>query len=72
MFFKLNLLYFIFDLGTCPRNFNISDCGKYLIVANQTSDNVVFFEFNAEDGNLEFLTMIACKRPTCILIKKII
>jgi 6-phosphogluconolactonase len=39
-------------LGQSPRNMTFDPTGRYLIVANQMSNNVVFFRFDPETGHL--------------------
>ncbi len=39
--------------GTTPRNFVIDPTGKFLLVANQDSDNIVTFKINQTTGLLE-------------------
>ncbi|MDP5121115.1 MAG: lactonase family protein, partial [Spirosomaceae bacterium] len=36
--------------GKTPRNFTISPTGKWVLVANQDSDNIVIFSRNTETG----------------------
>ena len=38
--------------GETPRDFEISPDGKYLIVANQNSDNLITFEIDPKNGSL--------------------
>ncbi|MEE9373086.1 MAG: lactonase family protein [Saprospiraceae bacterium] len=38
--------------GSVPRDFEISPDGKYLLVANQNSDNIVIFSIDESNGNL--------------------
>lgn len=38
--------------GNMPRNFNLTRDGKYLISANQASNDIVVFEINDQDGTL--------------------
>lgn len=47
---KLNLLGQTSVEGKTPRNFTISPTGKWVLVANQDSDNIVIFSRNTETG----------------------
>jgi 6-phosphogluconolactonase len=49
---KLSIVGFQSTLGTGPRNFTISPNGQYLIVGNQTSDEIVVFKRNQKTGGL--------------------
>ncbi|WP_041736471.1 lactonase family protein [Dyadobacter fermentans] len=50
-----------------PRDFNIDPTGKYLIVANQASDNLVVYDVDAETGKFTFKhESIAVKLPICV------
>jgi 6-phosphogluconolactonase len=40
------------SIGTKPRDFCIDPTGKFLVVANQDSDNLVIFKRNPETGSL--------------------
>lgn len=63
--------FLILIIGTVPRNFNFSECGKFLVVGNQTSDNLVVFSFDGERSDTEFLAQIPIKRPNRVLMKKL-
>ena len=39
--------------GNMPRNFAIDPTGKYLIAANQKSNNMVVFAIDPKDGQLK-------------------
>lgn len=59
-------------LGKGPRNFNIDPTGKFLIVANQNSDQVVIFERNLHTGLLKDTGQrIEVGKPVCIKWMKI-
>ena len=38
--------------GKCPRNFNWTGNGRFLVVGNQNSDSLCVFEFDAKSGAL--------------------
>lgn len=55
-------------LGRGPRNFTLSADGKFLLVANQQSDEVVIFERDADTGLLNDTgKRIAVGSPVCLL-----
>lgn len=57
--------------GKIPRIFAIDAMGKFLIVANQSSGNIVVFKRNGKSGLLkETGNIIKVKNPTCVLIRK--
>lgn len=41
--------------GETPRNFNIDPSGKFLLVANQDSSNLIVFSIDQKSGKLSFL-----------------
>ena len=54
-------------LGKNPRNFSLSPDEKYLLVANQDTDNIVSFKRDAKTGKLTFVSEIGAPMPVCIL-----
>lgn len=53
--------------GVHPRNFMIDPTGRYLLVANRNSDNIVVFERNKETGLLsETGTELEISMPVCL------
>ncbi|GGC45085.1 3-carboxymuconate cyclase [Parapedobacter defluvii] len=55
-------------LGRVPRNFAISPDGRYLLVANQNTDEVVVFARNTETGMLtDTQHRIAVPAPVCLV-----
>jgi 6-phosphogluconolactonase len=68
----LRLKGFQSTLGKTPRNFVIDPTGRYLLVANQDTDNVVIFRRNPETGLLQPTgKQINIPNPVClIMIKK--
>jgi len=57
----------IYTKGDVPRDFEIDPSGKFLLVANQNSDNIVTFHIDQEDGTLENSAFSAfVKTPVCI------
>lgn len=63
---KLSIVGFQSTLGKGPRNFTISPNGKYLIVGNQNSDEVVVFKRNEKTGALSDAgTRLEIGSPIC-------
>jgi 6-phosphogluconolactonase len=59
------------SLGKTPRNFAIDEAGKFLIVANQSTGNIIVFKRNIRTGLLEKIgNEIKIENPTCVQIKK--
>lgn len=53
--------------GNWPRNFTLSPDEKFLLVANQNSDNIVVFERNAETGLLTATGKeLKLSKPVCL------
>jgi 6-phosphogluconolactonase len=53
--------------GDGPRNFSLSPDEKFLLVANQQSDNIISFKRDAKTGLLKFADEIQAPTPVCIL-----
>jgi len=53
--------------GDWPRNFSLSPDEKYLLVANQKSENIVSFERDKGTGLLKYIYQIEALSPVCIL-----
>ena len=55
-------------MGRTPRDFAIDPTGRYLIVANQDSHSLVFFEINGEHGTLTTIgEPFEIGSPVCVL-----
>jgi len=53
--------------GQTPRNFTIDPTGRYLLVANQTTHDIVVFAIDPLSGNLEPIgEAVAIPNPVCI------
>jgi len=52
--------------GKTPRNFSLSPCGKFVVVANQNTGNIVSLRRDALSGQLEFVDEISAPKPVCI------
>ena len=59
------------SLGLHPRNFAISASGKFIIVANMNSNNVIVFKRNPKTGLLEKSSEIKAENISCVKIKTI-
>ncbi|MBK7093676.1 MAG: lactonase family protein [Saprospiraceae bacterium] len=55
--------------GKNPRNFALSPDEKLLLVANQTTNNIVSFKRDRDTGLLSFLSEIEAPKPVCILFR---
>jgi len=53
--------------GNWPRNFAIGPNGKFLLVANQRSNNISVFKIDQKLGKLAFLYNEAFDSPVCLL-----
>jgi 6-phosphogluconolactonase len=64
---KLKSLGFESTRGIKPRNFVIDPTGQFLLVANQESNNIVFFRIG-ENGKLAFMNKeIKVPNPVCLV-----
>lgn len=63
---KLTALGFPSTEGTTPRNFIIDPSGKWLLVANQKTSNIVIFKRNLGTGMLENTGQIEVPNPVCL------
>ncbi len=64
---KLTLVGHQSTLGKTPRNFNFDPSGKFLLVANQNSDEIVIFNRDQTTGLLtDTKKRIAVGRPVCL------
>ena len=63
----LNKIQNISVHGDWPRNFTIDPTGKFMLVANQKSNNISVFKINAESGKLTFLHATDLPNPVCLL-----
>lgn len=63
----LDLIAHQATLGLTPRNFNFDPSGKFLLVANQNSDEIVIFKRNIDTGLLSDTgNRIKVGKPVCI------
>ena len=57
-------------MGDWPRNFMISPNGKFILVANQLSNNITVFERNKESGLLRYIDhQISVSKPVYLSTK---
>ena len=64
---KLSVVGYEQTGGISPRDFNIDPDGKWLLAANQDSDNIIVFSINQSNGLLEKIHVNKdIKTPTCI------
>ncbi|WP_169744666.1 lactonase family protein [Siansivirga zeaxanthinifaciens] len=67
---KLSLVAHESTYGEHPRNFAISPNGKFLLVANQFSNNIVIFNRNRKTGKLQKLPLeIKVENPSSIQMR---
>lgn len=53
--------------GDWPRNFTLDPTGKFLLVANQKSENISVFSIEKKTGKLTFLHDVKAPTPVCLL-----
>ncbi|GAA4232890.1 lactonase family protein [Postechiella marina] len=53
--------------GDWPRNFTLDPTGKFVLVANQKSENISVYSINKNTGKLMFLHDIKVPSPVCLL-----
>lgn len=53
--------------GDWPRNFTLDPSGKFLLVANQKSQNISVFSIDAASGKLTFMYDTKAPTPVCLL-----
>lgn len=63
---KLSLIDFYPCGGKTPRNFTIDPSGKYLLVANQDSNNVVIFQISDNGQLINTGVSIKVPMPVCL------
>ena len=64
---SLNLIGHQSTRGNRPRNFSLSPDDKYLLVANQHTNNIVSFKRDISTGLLKYVDQIEAPTPVCIL-----
>ncbi len=64
---RLSIIGFQPTLGKTPRNFNFDPTGKYLLAANQDSNEIVIFSRNMKTGLLtDTGKRIEVGKPVCM------
>lgn len=53
--------------GDWPRNFTIDPSGRYLLVANQRSNNIVVFKINPITGSLNYVSQTSLPIPVSLV-----
>lgn len=53
--------------GETPRNFSLTPDNNFLLVANQSSGNIVSFKRDAKTGLLSYIDQVDAPSPVCIL-----
>ncbi|MCL3780351.1 lactonase family protein [Prolixibacteraceae bacterium JC049] len=56
--------------GKTPRNFSLSPDEKFLLVANQNTNNIVSFKRDRKTGQLTFVDEVKAPIPVCIRFKR--
>ena len=64
---KIELVQNILSYGNTPRDLEIDKTEKYLLVANQDSDEISIYSRNKKTGKLDFIEKQNTLLPTCIL-----
>jgi 6-phosphogluconolactonase len=64
---NLELVGFESVKGANPRNFSLTPDNKFLVVANQDSNNIVSFRRDLKIGKLTFVSEIKAPNPVCLL-----
>ena len=52
--------------GNWPRNFTLAPNGKFVLVANQKSNNISVFKIDKKTGKLEFQKSYKTASPVCL------
>lgn len=66
---KLIMLGFESTLGNSPRDFALSPDEYFLVVANQTTNNLVSFKRDKSTALLKFVGEVEAPAPVCVLFK---
>lgn len=67
---SLQLLAHESTRGDHPRNFSLSPDEKFLVVANQNTNNLLCFKRDFKTGLLTFVDEVAAPKPVCILFRQ--
>lgn len=66
----LQLIEFESTRGDFPRDFALDNSEKFLLVANQNSDNATLFTRNQQTGKLQFIQEIPLPEGVCVCFQK--
>lgn len=66
---KLKLVGHQTTYGNHPRNFTIDPTGKFLLVANQMTNNIIVFKRNKKTGLLSKSQEINVSKPSCLQMR---
>lgn len=55
--------------GKIPRDLELDKTGKYLLVANQDSNDVAIFKRNKRTGKIAYIRKKVMESPTCIIVE---
>jgi 6-phosphogluconolactonase len=59
-------------MGKTPRNFGIDPTGRFLLAANQDSNDISVFKIDQQSGRLESTgTMLKAPTPVCVKFLKV-
>lgn len=56
--------------GDTPRDLELNGTEKYILVANQESNEIAIFERNKKTGKIKFVNKEGVEKPTCIVTNK--
>lgn len=65
---RMEYLMNVSTAGKTPRNFIIDPTDRYVIAANQDSDNLVVFALDKQRGRLDKVSELSIPTPVCIRI----
>lgn len=66
---KLKLIQNISCRGNLPRDLEIDKSGRYVLVANQDSNEIAIFIRNNITGKLSYKSKESMKLPTCVILR---
>ncbi len=56
--------------GDTPRDLELNRAERYILVANQESNDIAVFERNKKTGKIKFVNKESVEKPTCIVANK--
>lgn len=66
---RVSMIQNITCSGEVPRDLEIDKSGRYILVANQDSNNIAIFKRNRITGKIEYKYKEEIKSPTCIIVE---